>query len=281
MLVLDLDGTTLLRSGGIAAEDRRAVTALQDAGVHVTIATGRLFSGSRTHARRLGLQGDIACMNGSEVVDIKTGERRVSRYLDEGTLWHSRRAFLVGGLTPYLFAHDNIVYDASGAPYLPLVRVWSNEVVYVEDVYDAHAWRTGLRVSGLGAIGDAGIIARTAKVLRRLVGEHVEVITFPFVSAARHFILVRDRKEDKGTALVRMAESLGIDPARTVAIGDWTNDVPMLIAAGQSFLMGRAPESKWQAPDEVVNSVNHVLDAVAGLGGGVAEVARRVWGIEV
>ena len=46
LLALDLDGTLLCRAGTVADVDREAIARLSASGVAVTIATGRLYSGS-------------------------------------------------------------------------------------------------------------------------------------------------------------------------------------------------------------------------------------------
>ena len=58
---------------------------------------------------------------------------------------------------------------------------------------------------------------------------------------------------NKGHALDLLADRLGIDPARVLAIGDNENDIPMLRAAGLAVCMGQATavvraEADWVAP---------------------------------
>ena len=55
----------------------------------------------------------------------------------------------------------------------------------------------------------------------------------------------------KGTALLRLAEHLGIDPEKTCAIGDFYNDVPMLECAGISATVADAYDDIKQIVDFV------------------------------
>ncbi|HLM74033.1 MAG TPA: HAD hydrolase family protein, partial [Polyangiaceae bacterium] len=50
LLVVDLDGTLLRRDGVIDESDREAIERLRAAGIPSTIATGRLYSGTRAIA---------------------------------------------------------------------------------------------------------------------------------------------------------------------------------------------------------------------------------------
>ena len=82
VLVLDLDGTTLNGDGELEERDIAAAHALKAAGVHVTIATGRLFTGTQWVAEALGVEGTIAVMNGSELIDAQRGEMVHGHYVD-------------------------------------------------------------------------------------------------------------------------------------------------------------------------------------------------------
>jgi Cof subfamily protein (haloacid dehalogenase superfamily) len=59
----------------------------------------------------------------------------------------------------------------------------------------------------------------------------------------------------KASALENLRLQLGIDPDRTVAIGDGRNDIEMLGWAGRGVAMGQAPEEVIAAADEVTHSV--------------------------
>ena len=58
----------------------------------------------------------------------------------------------------------------------------------------------------------------------------------------------------KGIALVRLAERLGIDPAETVTFGDDLNDVNMLRAAGLGVAMANAGPEARAAADRITDS---------------------------
>lgn len=63
--------------------------------------------------------------------------------------------------------------------------------------------------------------------------------------------------ETKGTGLVRLCTVLGVDPAEVAAIGDNWNDVPMLDAVGQPWIMSSA------APELTARYPNHCDDVAA------------------
>ena len=87
------------------------------------------------------------------------------------------------------------------------------------------------------------------------------------------FVKVRHSRENKGTALRRMAAERGVPLSAVVAVGDWMNDIPMLRAAGRSYAMGDSAEDVCAAATETLAATRHH-------GGGIAEVAARIWGLD-
>jgi Cof subfamily protein (haloacid dehalogenase superfamily) len=68
---------------------------------------------------------------------------------------------------------------------------------------------------------------------------------------------------DKGAALRRAMEHLGLDASEVVAIGDAANDQPMLAVAGTAIAMGQAEDDVIEAAHLVVPDVDHHGVAVA------------------
>ena len=68
LCAVDLDGTLLDPNGAAHDKDLRALKALMSEGLHVTIVTGRLYSGTRPTAEALGIRGPVACVDGSHIV---------------------------------------------------------------------------------------------------------------------------------------------------------------------------------------------------------------------
>ena len=66
---------------------------------------------------------------------------------------------------------------------------------------------------------------------------------------------------NKGLALGKLAEQLGIDMKRTVAIGDYDNDAAMLRAAGVGIAVANASRAALEAADAV--TVSNEEDAIA------------------
>jgi hypothetical protein len=272
LLASDIDGTLLRRDGTIHPDDAAAIRDLQASGVPVTIITGRLYSGSCAVAREVGIAGPIACVDGSHIVEVASDSARFYRSLTGADATALRGILERHDAASFLFAHDGIVHDAAGAPFVPYVRTWSTKIEAVERVITHAHWEHELGLMAVVSIGmEDQILSAVAQLGEELAGAAF-VASFPIARVpGLHAMIVRAKGPTKGTAVEWLAAHHGCTPAEVVVVGDWLNDVPMFDTAGRSFAMGQAPEAvKARATDH--------LDADGHLGGGVAEAIRKAWG---
>jgi Cof subfamily protein (haloacid dehalogenase superfamily) len=269
LLALDLDGTLLRSDGNVDERDVAAIREARAAGVTVTIVTGRLHSGSIAAARACGIEGVIACVEGSHLVEAGTDRTHVRHAMSPEVTRVLRDAFGAQGLASFVFEADGIHHDEAGEPYAGYVRTWSPRLGLVEEALDERVWSNDPLAAV--AIGDAAEVAAAHAALRDHA-DHIFSVSF-VVSAyvGKHAVLVRAAGPNKGTALAELCQRAGCTLEEAVAVGDWVNDVPMFEVAGRSFAMGGAP-------DAVRAKATDVLDRPAGSGGGIAEAIRRAWG---
>jgi len=266
LLALDLDGTLLRRDHSIDPRDVGAIRELRAAGVTITIVTGRLQSGATAAAATCGIDGAIACVEGSHIVELAAGTTLAHHPMAPEAAAAVRAALALHGLTSFVFDAGAIHHDHAGAEYADYVRTWSPNMRIVEEEL---AWQT--EPLATVAIGEAAAVAAVMDVLRghadRLFSVSFPVWTYP----DRHAVLVRAAGPTKGTALAELCQLAGCTLAEAVAVGDWVNDVPMFEVAGRSFAMGTAP-------DAVCAKATDLLPHTADAGGGIAEAIRRAWG---
>jgi Cof subfamily protein (haloacid dehalogenase superfamily) len=274
MLVLDLDGTALKWGNQLDPADIEAAKALQDAGVHVTIATGRLYGGTRWVAEALGVQGSVAVMNGSERISLADHERIHRAALPAPAMGLVRAVLADRGLSAFLFRSDGIDHDERDAQHAPYLGIWTPELNAHPELYGIPHWESDDTLA-VGALGDHAAVqdaqAALEDALRSSGIDTVGMRRFDTFTG-EHFMKIRDSRVDKGTAIAELAAERGLSVDQTVVVGDWTNDLPMLKAAGLSFAMG-------EAIDEVQAAADDVLESKRGEGGAVAEIAKRVFGV--
>lgn len=275
LIAVDLDGTLLDASGQPHERDLRALRALVDRGTHVSILTGRLYSGTRPSVLAVGVKGPVGCVDGSHVVNAATH----TTLMHHGIAGHHatllRDVFARTGPATFVFARDAIVYDEVGDPYLSYVATWSNDVHRSPRVAEHGVWDEVEGLTAVVAVGNADQIATAVEEIQDDLRDVAQVAMFPIRRILGAWgLVVRAVGGTKGSALEWLAEHHNIGLDQTVCVGDWLNDVPMFKKAGRSFAMG-------QAPDEVKAEATDVLEESSELGGGIARVVEEVFGVRV
>src|SRR4029077_20631145 len=125
LLAVDLDGTLLRSDGRVDDRDKAAIAELQRTGVVVTIVTGRLWSGSLAAARACAIDGPIACVEGSHLVEVESKRTLAHHSMTPATTALLRGAFGDHPLASFVFEADGIPHDERGEPYANYVATWS------------------------------------------------------------------------------------------------------------------------------------------------------------
>ena len=254
LFVSDLDGTMLPNRSVVSRENIEAVRRAADAGVIVTIATGRMFEAALPVAEALGLDVPIISYNGGLI------KSRGGRVYEE----HTIDAQTARDIISFCHARDWYIQEYSGG-----------QLRYVEQCTESRFYENSQGVPGL-AVGREGMLAHAAgncKLLLVTGGRAATLARSEEISAAFGAVVDVTRSADtlveivpkgisKASALRSLAAKLGIPVAETMAIGDAYNDLPMLKAAGKSVAMGNAfPEVKAAADYETLTCEEHGLAA--------------------
>jgi Cof subfamily protein (haloacid dehalogenase superfamily) len=94
--------------------------------------------------------------------------------------------------------------------------------------------------------------------------------THRVVLSGQHWVDVMNPVANKGQAVRRLQQSLGVTPAQTMAFGDFLNDLEMMDAAEFSFAMDNAhpqlrARARYVAPPNSENGVLRTISAVLGI----------------
>jgi Cof subfamily protein (haloacid dehalogenase superfamily) len=275
LIAVDLDGTLLDAQGNPHERDLRALRALVERGTHVSILTGRLYSGTRPSVLAVGLKGPVGCVDGSHMVSGATHTTLMHHGISGQHATLLRDVFARTGPATFVFARDAIVYDESGDPYLGYVATWSNDVRRSERIIEHDVWLEAEGLTAVVAVGNADQIATAVEGIQDDLADVAQVAMFPIRRILGAWgLVVRAVGGNKGTALEWLAKHYGIGIEETICVGDWQNDVPMFMKAGRSFAMG-------QAPDDVKATATDVLEETSELGGGIARVVEECFGVRV
>jgi len=278
LLVLDLDGTLLNRAGGISRRNAEAIAAAEAAGIQVVIATGRSWSESRHVLGEIGYRRPFIAAGGAVLADGRTGRTTHREAMDAG---------LVGSVVATLLAHRHTTLLLKDAPTLedeyvivgegPLDRAsewwfdtfrigYRRVATLADDPHPGDTVRIGVVASGVTLVEVAAEVRR--EVGDRAFMQHWSAVTAEEATGSTtHLLEVFSPKVSKWTAIVRLCAMLGIDPRRTVAIGDGLNDVEMIANAGCGIAMANACPSVLEVAQMVTghHDEDGVAEAILGL----------------
>ena len=99
--------------------------------------------------------------------------------------------------------------------------------------------------------------------LAALLKAHPMAERFDFIRSEKILYEILPKGIHKGVALTKLVELLGLDPAKTIAVGDYNNDIGMLRAAGIGIAVANAVPAVKEAADVVtVSNQEHAIARV-------------------
>lgn len=246
LVVCDLDGTLLNDDHRLGAHSRAVLSALQDRGVQILLASGRHYQDIQCIAEQLGSQGGLISSNGALAHDRQDqlthchpiapdcldfllrdpvfGRAHVNLYRVDGWLVETPKPLLLRYHQDSGFVYR--VVDFATLDEEPVLKVfyYAEDPDYLQD----------LERQILDRYGDQLDITYALPVVLEVMAKGVS----------------------KGEVLADMVQRLGLDAADVIAFGDGRNDLEMLRYAGKGILMANAdPRLKAALPDlEVIGS---------------------------
>ena len=96
--------------------------------------------------------------------------------------------------------------------------------------------------------------------IERTLRSHPMADGFEFVRSAKQLFEILPYGITKGVSILRLAEHLGLDIKRTVAVGDYNNDIPMFRTAGVGVAVANACPAAKEAADYItVSNEEHAI----------------------
>ena len=252
LIALDLDGTLFNPDSRISQGNLTAIKRMKEQGVHVVIASGRPFTGLPfEQLQGTGIEYAITT-NGSSIYDLESDKCIHDKCIFEDPLDEETALTLLD----YLLTKDiHMDVFMGGVGYSPLQCISAGEKLSVPPSIKKYITKSRIRIADMPGFirsnhlrvqkmtlnfypDEKGILKPRAEVLAYL--EANPEITC--VSGGFNNLEFTKRGVTKGTALLRLAKLLEIDPEAPMAIGDSENDLSMIEAAGIGVAMGNAQE---------------------------------------
>jgi Cof subfamily protein (haloacid dehalogenase superfamily) len=241
LVVLDVDDTIVTKTNKLSKATVRAVAAVKERGIGVTLASGRMYQTMRRLAGALEIKMPLISCNGALVRDDK--KILFCRALPPKAAQAALDFFNAQGLVLQLYGRDGLYTKRKCA------ATWRLEQkeglccrVVADECYDNFC---------------RGLLKMLLRVAPDEAAAHQKAVAEHFAgrlnAAVSHGVCleITGRGATKGKALAALAERYGIRREDVLAIGDSPNDRAMLEWAGLGVAMGNAAADVLAAADEV------------------------------
>ena len=253
LICTDLDGTLFRNDKTVSAETVEAIEYFKKEGGRFTFVTGRMPAFVSDVWEIVRPNAPFGCINGGGLFDYEAGRYVWTMELPREALALVRAAdkefsdigFQVNTFDKVYFCKENDVMEAfrriTGAPHLARQCDEIDEPI-AKVVFGCSVEEEILR-------------------LEHFLRTHPMADQFDFIRSERTLFEILPKGSGKGTAVGKLTEYLGLDPRKTIAIGDYNNDISMFEAAGVGIAVANACPEALAAADFV--TVSNEEDAVA------------------
>ncbi len=257
MLVSDMDYTLLNKEKKVSKRNRDAIRKAMEKGVHMVVATGRIYTSARVYARLLGVNTPIIASNGAIIreaafANLKDTEKTIYKQtLDVEAVKEMVRLSHKYGVFCHFFTEDTIYAEK-------LVNV---SLRYTEwNKYLGEEDQVKIRIE---EDMENAIVQEKTDILKAVVVDdddtklqklREDIMSTGVVSASQSMkgnLEVMNRDVSKGNAVKTLAAMYGISREEVIAIGDNENDMSMIEYAGLGIAMGNAEECLKNAADHI------------------------------
>lgn len=249
LLALDVDGTILDSSHALRPRVTAAIHAAREAGMVVTLATGKLLPSVRSLLDALAIDGPQITVNGAATLDATTGAKvrfcPLSQH-DTRAIVEAVRAADPDVLVSY-FTTDSIFMDNPHPEASIFDEFGEGPPILVPDLLSPD-------LPPAAKILLSGDPSRLNSIRRRITPALAERVTITATSS--EFLEFFDFAAGKGVALNALRETLGLPREAVIAVGDGENDVPLLQEAGLAVAMGNTTSTALRAAAHHVTTSN-------------------------
>ncbi len=242
LLISDMDGTLLDDERNISERNLKAIRRFCESGGRFSIATGRSVESVRPYVEKLGVNVPVVLCNGSMVYDF-ADEKILHQDTMPASVEHS--TYRIIDRFPELGAEAYVgtgIYVLQNNSYISRHKL-------IERIRFEYTIRENIPV-GWNKVIMAAEMEQLGPVER-----YASSLNLPearLVKSAPEYLELLPKYSSKGTGLRHLADILGVDMKKTVAVGDYYNDAEMIEQAGLGVFVDNAPQELKDTADMVV-----------------------------
>ena len=261
LYVSDLDGTLLTPQSCLPDEAADRLNHLIDKGLQFTIATARNYDSVYPVLCRLNLNIPVILFNGVYLTDFKSGKN--IDHIESLCPDVVRELMAIAKpykIDPFIYIYEDrhqVFYrntaNQASRNYLEYVNgLGSGNVMEYVPNYE---FLKVASVSGILFIGTFHILEGLYKDLTENYRDKLNMYFAEDISQPKFYWLqIFHPKANKGSMLIKLAKLMELQIEKTVAFGDYLNDIEMFNVVGRSIAMANALPEVREAADEIIGS---------------------------
>ncbi len=244
----DLDGTLYSDDKTVSKQNLEAIEYFKSEGGLFTFITGRVPQTAVEMCDIIKPNAPYGCINGGGIYD----------HIQDKYLW---KTFISDEVLELVRAVDTQLPEIG-------IQLNTEKTVYFNKDNDAMEWFR--EITGLPNISCsyeavrepvfkvvlAHMDPKQIIALEKLLKNHPKAQDFILISSEARLFEILPKGVSKGNLLCKMAEILGIDISKTVAVGDYYNDISMIEKAGRGFAVANAVDDAKAVADFITVSNN-------------------------
>lgn len=246
LVAIDLDDTLLDSGLQITPECARAIQAVRDKGVLVTLATGRMHRSALPYARQLSMDLPLITYQGALVKRAFSSEVMYYKPLPRVSAGELIEFFKDRCLHCHAYSEDELFMEEltpEGQYYEELAGI---KAILVDDLAEMVRRNDTMKIMAI--IKDQALLL---SLYEELTSRYPEL---HITRSKPIFLEAMDIEANKGLALQVVAGHFGIRQEEVLAIGDSYNDLDMIRWAGVGVAMANARPEVKEAADYITKS---------------------------
>lgn len=250
--ISDLDGTLLLPDGTFPQDFKKRLNRLIDDGLKFTIATARNYDSAHPILKGLNINFPVILFNGVYLADFYSGDiLEHTQFIDKDVADNMLELFHTHETEPFIYTYrkNHQVYyrraiNEGSTTYLKSLEKDGRVKQVSEFVFQKNE-----NISGFLLIGSQKNLEPIYESLKEKHFDHLNLYFAEDVSMEGYFWLQAFHQQaNKGNMVEKLVNRLNLNLQKTMAFGDYLNDLDMFRIAGYSAAMGNAlPEVKESA----------------------------------
>ncbi|MBR5287483.1 MAG: HAD family phosphatase [Clostridia bacterium] len=256
LIASDMDGTLLDSRKRLPEGFADEIRSLYERGILFAVASGRQYAALRRDLEALVPYIYFICENGALV--MYRDEQVLIDPMDAADLLDTVTACrALDGVFPVVCRASEGLFEATADPaFIRETQIHYPSSRVVED-HTAHCAYTDVCKVAFYDRGDAQ--THELPVLNEKLGSRLSVIL-----SGQNWVDVMKMGVNKGTAMRRLQQMLGIAPEECMAFGDYLNDYELLESVGESYAMANSHPlllemAKYTAPSNDEDGVMRVI----------------------